>query len=90
MAAAKPFWETLTQEERVQLLTIPLEDLRQKAKEVTERQQELIGMSLTGNSPQLGAQSCTPLYSVKIIYCNFMTPLSSLCKSTDKNILLRQ
>ena len=35
--AVRPFWETLTQEQRVQLLSLSLEDLRAKAADVTAR-----------------------------------------------------
>lgn len=35
--AVRPFWETLTQEERVQLLSLSIEELRAKACDVTAR-----------------------------------------------------
>ena len=35
--AVRPFWETLSQEQRVQLLSLGLEELRAKAAEVTAR-----------------------------------------------------
>ena len=35
--AVRPFWETLTQEQRVQLLSLSIEELRAKAADVTAR-----------------------------------------------------
>ena len=37
VAAVRPFWETLTQEDRVELLSITVEDLRARSKEVVAR-----------------------------------------------------
>lgn len=37
VAAVRPFWETLTQEDRVELLSITIEDLRARSKEVLAR-----------------------------------------------------
>ncbi len=90
IAAIKLLWKTLTQEEQVQLLTIPLEDLRQEARQATQRQHKLIGMSLTGNSPQLGSQSCTPFISFNASACNLMTLLCAFASPLGKNIVLRQ
>ena len=36
--AVRPFWETVPQEERVQLLSLSLEELRVRAEELTQRQ----------------------------------------------------
>ncbi len=45
MAAVKPFWQSRTDEEKVQLLTISLEELRQRANELTEARGKPGGMS---------------------------------------------
>ena len=44
VAAVRPFWETLTQEQRVQLLSIDLDDLQARAKDVAARQRKQDGM----------------------------------------------
>ena len=36
--AVRPFWETVPQEERVTLLSLGLEELRERAEEITQRQ----------------------------------------------------
>lgn len=46
IAAAKPFWEGLTQEQRVEILTISIDDLRNRAKEITERLRKQAGTVL--------------------------------------------
>ncbi len=43
VAAVRPFWETLTQEERVELLSITVEDLRARSKDVVARMRRLAG-----------------------------------------------
>jgi hypothetical protein len=47
----RPFWESRSQEERVQLLTIDINDLRERAVAVNERMQK-----------QAGAQRGSPMY----------------------------
>ena len=42
--AVRPFWETLTQEQRVQLLSLSIEELRAKAADVTARLKRLSGV----------------------------------------------
>jgi hypothetical protein len=42
----RPFWETLTQEERVQLLSISLDDLRVRAKDLTARMRKQAGVEI--------------------------------------------
>lgn len=37
VAAVRPFWETLTHEERVELLSITVDDLRTRSKDVVAR-----------------------------------------------------
>lgn len=46
IAAAKPFWEGLTQEQRVEILTISIDDLRSRAKDVAERLRKQAGTVL--------------------------------------------
>lgn len=43
--AVRPFWETLSQEQRVQLLSLSLEELRGKAADATVRLKRQSGMS---------------------------------------------
>ncbi len=50
VAAVKPFWQSRTQTERVQLLTISLEELRQKAKDLAEASRKPAGKSVTGRA----------------------------------------
>lgn len=52
--AVRPFWETLTQEQRVQLLSLSIDELRAKAADVTAR---------------LKRQSGTELHIVLMIFC---------------------
>ena len=47
VAAVRPFWETLTQEQRVQLLSIDLQDLHARAKDVAARQRKQAGEEKT-------------------------------------------
>ena len=44
VAAVRPFWETLTQEDRVELLSITVEDLQARSKEVVARLRRQAGM----------------------------------------------
>lgn len=44
--AVRPFWETLTQEQRVQLLSLSIDELRAKAAEVTARLRRQTGVLL--------------------------------------------
>eukprot|EP00884_Botryococcus_braunii_P009363 jgi/Botrbrau1/18428/Bobra.0072s0020.2 len=40
IAAVRPFWASLPQEKRIEVLTLSLEDLRARAKEITDRQRK--------------------------------------------------
>lgn len=44
IAAVRPFWETVSKEERAQLLTLNVEDLRERAAMLTERYQKQAGV----------------------------------------------
>jgi hypothetical protein len=41
--AVKPFWEALPQEERIQVLTLSLDNLKSRAKEIVDRQRKQAG-----------------------------------------------
>lgn len=43
VAAVRPFWETLTQEQRVELLSISVDELRTRAKDVVVRLRKQAG-----------------------------------------------
>jgi len=43
VAAVRPFWETLTQEQRVELLSISVDELRTRAKDVVARLRKQAG-----------------------------------------------
>ncbi len=45
VAQVKPYWETLSHEDRVDLLTLDVDFLRQRAVEVTAKTQKQIGNS---------------------------------------------
>ena len=46
VAAVKPYWETLSQEERVKLLTVSVDDLHQRAADLAERQRKQAGKDM--------------------------------------------
>ncbi len=45
VAQVKPYWETLSHDDRVDLLTLDIDFLRQRAVEVTAKTQKQIGNS---------------------------------------------
>lgn len=59
VAAVKPFWETMSQEERVKTLTVSIKELRTRAADVAERQRKQAGLS-----PHLSVQIYQVLSSV--------------------------
>lgn len=50
--AVRPFWESLSQEERVKLLTIDLTALRERARQVTETARQQAGEARSQNQYQ--------------------------------------
>ena len=50
--AVRPFWETLTQEQRVQLLSLSIQELRAKAADVTARLKRQCGAPAAHSSSQ--------------------------------------
>jgi hypothetical protein len=64
--AVKPLWETLPQEERVKLLTIPTSTLRERVKQLTERAKAQAGALLALHPASLPSDAesavSSPLY----------------------------
>ena len=55
----RPFWEALSQEQRVQLLSLSLEELRAKAAEVTARlKRQQSGMPVSLQPMPVCCDSC--------------------------------
>jgi hypothetical protein len=63
VAAVRPFWETLTQEQRVALLSIDLEELRGRAKDVAARQRRQAGARGWPPLSSSCAHDCPPFSS---------------------------
>jgi hypothetical protein len=88
VAAVRTYWETLPLEERVQLLSIPLEELRQKAKDLAARQNGEGGTSTKGETRNLSCLlqvilvtmgdpvSCLPLLPSRV---SFWCPFWCVC-----------
>ena len=51
VAAVKPFWETLPQDERGKILSVNVAELRQKAAELAERLRKQAGDARAQRSP---------------------------------------
>lgn len=46
ISAVRPFWEALSQQERVDLLTLSLDELRPRAKEIADSRRKQAGTTL--------------------------------------------
>lgn len=61
--AVKPLWETLSQEERVKLLTIPTSTLRERVKQLTERAKAQAGALLALHPASLPSDALSAVSS---------------------------
>ena len=66
VAQVRPYWETLSHEERVDLLTLDVEFLRQRANEVTAKAQKALGAAVASDKCIM-LLACSTLHSRKLI-----------------------
>ena len=69
VAALRPFWEGLDQEERVKLLTLSLDDVRARAELIVERQKKQAG-AVTPTWPVHFVRVLEPLGTPALLCCS--------------------
>ena len=78
IAVVRPFWETVTKEERAKLLTLEVDDLRERAAMLTDRYQKQAGACPAASVFLL--RRCTPtVLSWPAASCRLCWALPLLC-----------